>query len=179
MASECSTVRAVLTVSFLLLIVILAAAQVPAAEGTSSVPDTTAVAAERGQVVFVKQNCALCHTAYARGIGEPPAVSKTDGAVPTEESAETAVAGGPPDLSTLAGWWTPDLLRAYLVDREPLEGQKHVTSFRGSEEDWQALSEWMLPSARADSTSSPVETNDARAADASGKADAPATPSED
>jgi mono/diheme cytochrome c family protein len=179
MAFERATARAALAVSLLLLIVVLAVAQAPVAAGTPSESDTTAVAAQPGQVVFIEQNCSLCHTAYARGVGEPPAGSTTDGGAPTEKSAEPVMAGGPPDLSTLADWWTPDLLKAYLVDREPLEGQKHVTSFRGSEEDWQALSEWMLPSARSDSTLSPVETNDAGAADASGGTDAPAVSPED
>jgi len=179
MAFECATARAGLAVLLLLLTVVLAAAKAPVAEGTPSESDTTTVAAQRGQVVFIEQNCALCHTAYARGVGEPPAASMTDGGTPTEESEEPAIAGGPPDLSTLADWWTPDLLEAYLVYREPLDDQKHVTSFRGSEEDWRALSEWMLPSALPDSTSSPVESSDPGAADAPGGEDAPAVPSEE
>jgi cytochrome c5 len=124
------------------------AAQAEAA--ASSVADSgqsdSAAPVSEGRQLFLDQNCALCHTAYARGIGEPPEDQAGDAA-----AGEAEVPGGPPDLSVLGGEWTGDLLTSYLVDRVPFEGEKHVTSFRGSDEQWKALRQWLLAPAAPDS----------------------------
>ncbi|MBD3348900.1 MAG: hypothetical protein GF400_06850 [Candidatus Eisenbacteria bacterium] len=110
-----------------------------------------------GRAVYVDQNCALCHTAYARGIGEPPE-DRADGEGGEAPEGEP---GGPGDLSVLDERWTVELLRLYLVDREPVDGEKHVVGFRGEDDEWHALVEWLLfPAARADTAASdaPSET---------------------
>jgi len=107
-----------------------------------------------GHQVFLDHNCALCHTAYSRGIGEPP-----EGWSEVGEGENGDVAqGGPPDLSSLGPTWTAELLTSYLVERVPLNGEKHVTAFRGSEEEWAALLDWMLASPAQPDSASVAET---------------------
>ena len=93
-----------------------------------------------GSRVFMVQNCALCHTAYSRGIGESPDEAVAGGS----DSGQAVGPSGPPDLSVLEPHWTAEVLREYLVERSPVDGEKHVTGFRGSEEEWSLLADWML-----------------------------------
>lgn len=135
------------------------AAPVEAAVGDSTGNSASATAEHPGRRIFMDHNCALCHTAYARGIGELPE-DTGDG---VDEVGEAAAAAGPPDLSTLAGTWTAGLLREYLVDRVELNGAKHVTSFKGSDEEWAALDDWLLLSrAPADTAAADADAADPR-----------------
>ncbi len=113
----------------------------PAAEkeqGDAASADTLAV--PRGLQVFLDQKCSMCHTAYALGVGEAP-----EGWTPASSPGLGEPSSGPPDLSILPAAWTAELLKEYLVDRVEVGGAKHVTGFRGSDEDWAALVEWILP----------------------------------
>ncbi len=129
------------------------------AEAPSGSAPADTSAARAGRRVFIGQSCSLCHTAYALGVGEAPEGWKPEPAPDLDEPAP-----GPPDLSVLPAMWTAALLREYLVDRVEIDGEKHVTSFKGSDEDWAALVEWLL-STRADS-STVVPQDDPQSTDA-------------
>jgi hypothetical protein len=95
-----------------------------------------------GKTVFVESKCAMCHTVFAEGIGEAP-----------EEGAEAEESDAPPDLSTVGASRKLDWLHLFLVEKEKIDGVKHMMGFKGTEEEWAVLSSWLLSlGAPADTT---------------------------
>ncbi|MCK4513019.1 cytochrome c [bacterium] len=101
-----------------------------------------------GKTIFVESKCAMCHTVFAEGIGEAP-----------EEGAEAEESDAPPDLSTVGASRTLDWLHLFLVEKEKIDGVKHMMGFKGTEEEWAVLSSWLLGlGAPADTTEAAAET---------------------
>ncbi len=95
-----------------------------------------------GKTVFMDSKCAMCHTVLDEGIGEAP-----------EDDAEAEESDGPPDLSTVGASRKLDWLHLFLVEKEKIDGVKHMMSFKGTEEEWAVLSGWLLSlGAPADTT---------------------------
>jgi mono/diheme cytochrome c family protein len=112
-----------------------------------------------GRQVFIDNNCALCHTAYAFGLGETPEEWKPE---PGESIlGDGNASGAPPDLSVLVAAWTSELLSSYLVERVEVGGSKHVTSFSGGEQEWAELSEWLLAARAAPDSTGDGDTPEA------------------
>ena len=100
-----------------------------------------------GKTVFMDSKCAMCHTVLAEGIGEAP-----------EEGADAEESDGPPDLSTVGASHKLDWLHLFLVEKETIDGVKHMMGFKGTEEEWAVLSGWLLSlGAPADTTEGETE----------------------
>ncbi len=113
-----------------------------------------------GKTVFVKSKCALCHTVYAEGIGEAP--KEGDETAEGDEEAAAGEEGGSDGLSDLSTFEAShrklDWLRLFLIEKEEIDGVKHVMGFKGTEEEWAALSGWLLSlGAPADTTEGKTE----------------------
>ncbi len=113
-----------------------------------------------GKTVFVESKCALCHTVYAEGIGEAP--KEGDETAEGEEEATEGEEGGSDGLSDLSTFDAShkelDWLHRFLVEEEEINGVKHVMGFKGTEEEWAALSGWLLSlGAPADTTEGETE----------------------
>lgn len=84
-------------------------------------------AAEDGKEIFLAQKCNLCHAVSSADIEAKTTNEKLKG----------------PDLSTTperdAAW-----LSAYLKQEEMLEDEKHKKVFKGSDEELQALIDWLM-----------------------------------
>lgn len=79
-----------------------------------------------GKEVFLAQKCNLCHSVSSAGIEAKTTNEKLQG----------------PDLSTVE---LPDAewLAAYLKQEETHDGEKHKKKFTGSDEELQALIDWL------------------------------------
>ncbi len=141
---------------------ILLALLLPAYAGEAEAADATEKAEAKvepaGKLVFVENKCSMCHTAFAAGIGEPPAED--------EEVDEDAA----PDLSLVGANRTAEWLHTFLVEKKEIDGEKHMLAFKGEDKEWAALSEWLLSLGKPDESA-----KDAPAAD---DAEAPAEGSE-
>ena len=103
-------------------------------------------AALTGKTIFVESKCAMCHTVLAEGIGEAP-----------EADAEAEESDGPPDLSTVGASRKLDWLHLFLVEKEKIDGVKHMMGFKGTEDEWAVLSSWLL------GLGAPADTTDDKA----------------
>ncbi len=79
-----------------------------------------------GQKVFLEQKCNQCHTVARAKIAL--------GGVPE---------GKPADLSQIGGAHTPDWMKAFLLKKEVLNGEKHKRKFLGPDAELQALVDWL------------------------------------
>jgi hypothetical protein len=113
---------------------VLLAAQASAEEVKKVEAEKPAMPA--GQKVFTEAKCQMCHTIYAVGVGEPPA---EDAKKEDEEEAD-----GPPDLSVAGVGRTAEWISLFLQKKETLNDKKHMTSFKGSDEDLTVLVDWLL-----------------------------------
>ncbi len=90
----------------------------------------SAVAAEeavpRGHEVFLEAKCNLCHGVPAAGIEAKTTSEKMKG----------------PDL--LAGEWDGGKLAGFIKQEIEVDGRKHKKEFKGSDEELQALVDWLL-----------------------------------
>lgn len=91
-----------------------------------------AVALE-GQTIFRERNCTLCHTA-----APVDRVSAEADSTGLDEDSRLS------DLSASGAAWSAEQLRAFIVDGEEMDGRGHVTLFAGTEDEWEALSRWLL-----------------------------------
>jgi mono/diheme cytochrome c family protein len=101
---------------------------------------TAAGAAEAdpaGKKLFLKNKCAQCHTITALKI-----LKDEDGGE-EEELAEGEEKRDPPDLSGVGNEQKPEWMVKFLKKIEKLEGRKHKKKFKGSDEDLQAISDWL------------------------------------
>lgn len=96
------------------------------ASGSPSVPPDA-------RAIFRAQKCAFCH-----------AVPAEEGEAEDAESSDAGARAKLSDLSTTGATWTIEALRVFLLDGEEVDGRGHVTRFDGSEEEWSALSAWLL-----------------------------------
>jgi len=80
-----------------------------------------------GQAVFVTQGCAGCHAVPAAGLHLPP------------DRALSA-----PPLEGLAEQYRKRWLRRWLRRQKIHEGFTHLKAFDGSEEELEALVDWLL-----------------------------------
>ncbi len=85
------------------------------------------VAQDDGQAVYVEQKCNLCHSVAAADIEAKTKSDKMKG----------------PDLS---GYQTEDFaaVAAYARKEAELDGKSHKKEFKGSDEELQALVDWLL-----------------------------------
>ena len=99
---------------------------------TSAVAEVDARKAilEEGRRVFVAGGCDVCHTVYEAGIGQP------------EEGASAR--GNELDLSSLGEMRAPEWVRAYLRKEVALDGAEHYRAFKGTEQEEDALIEWLV-----------------------------------
>ena len=86
-----------------------------------------------GQTVFRELNCALCHTAApaAEHGAEADSLDRDDGSKLS-------------DLSGVGTSWSAEQLRLFLIDGGEVDGRGHVTLFTGTEDEWLAMSDWLL-----------------------------------
>ncbi len=157
------------TVPIALLSILCLALALPALAEESKKKDATPA----GQQVFIAQKCQMCHTVYSEGIGEPPAED-------AKKEEEEEAAAGPPDLSMAGAGRTAEWISLFLQKKEALNDKKHMTSFKGSDEDLAALADWLLTLKPAEEDASKAEAAPAKP-DESEKAaepEAPAKPDE-
>jgi mono/diheme cytochrome c family protein len=89
----------------------------------------------KGKEIFLKSNCASCHTVMALDIGKTEA-----------DSDQVAVEEGdivPPDLSVVGLTYKADWIEKFLLKQEKIDGRKHKKRFTGSKEDLKTLSAWL------------------------------------
>lgn len=105
--------------------VLLALLAIAAATALATAP-LQAAEAPAGQKIFLAQKCNLCHSVSSAGIEAKTTNEKLQG----------------PDLSTVE---LPDAewLAAYLKQEETHDGEKHKKKFTGSDEELQALIDWL------------------------------------
>lgn len=82
-----------------------------------------------GQEVFLAQKCNLCHSIEALGIEK-------------RSKSENAATQGP-DLSTVGDRHAPEWIASYLKKEETLNDEEHKKRFRGTDEELQALVDWL------------------------------------
>ncbi len=80
----------------------------------------------KGQQVFDAQKCNMCHSVSTAGI---------------EAKSEKMFKG---DLVNLAETRDAEWLAQYLTRKTQLEGEDHKKEFKGSDEELQALVDWLL-----------------------------------
>lgn len=85
-----------------------------------------ATAAEAGEEIFLAQKCNLCHGVSTVGI---------------ESKAKSEKMMGPDlvDIDMDAEW-----IASFLKKEVDLDGKKHMKAFSGSDEELQALIDWLL-----------------------------------
>lgn len=141
---------------------ILLALLLPAYAGEAEAADATAKAEEKvepaGKLIFLESKCAMCHTVLAADVGEAP------------EEGEEVDEDAPPDLSLVGANRTAEWLHTFLVEKEEIDGEKHMLAFKGEDKEWAALSEWLLSLGKPDES--------AKEAPAADDAEAPAEGSE-
>ena len=138
----------------------------PAFAGETEVAAEAADATEKveqkvepaGKLIFLESKCAMCHTVLAADVGEAP------------EEGEEVDEDDPPDLSVVGATRTAEWLHTFLVEKEEIDGVKHMLAFKGEDTEWATLSEWLLSLGKPDESA-----KDAPAAD---DAEAPAEGSE-
>lgn len=74
--------------------------------------------------LFTDKKCNVCHSIEAVGIKKKPNQK-------------------PPDLSTVGSEKTAEFLVKYLKKQETIEGRKHMGTFKGSDEELEALTKWL------------------------------------
>jgi hypothetical protein len=77
-----------------------------------------------GKKIFVDSKCTMCHSVTAAEI--------------TSKKKDAS------DLSTLSADMTSDFLTKYLKKEEAIDGEKHKTSFKGTDEELTQLVDWLL-----------------------------------
>lgn len=85
-------------------------------------------ASEDGKKAFMGAKCQTCHSVESAGI---------------EALAKSEKMRGP-DLTNLHSKFDAQWLVKYLRKQEQLEGKAHRTEFKGSDEELQALVDWLL-----------------------------------
>ncbi len=82
-----------------------------------------------GRTIFVKkQKCSMCHSISTRGIEAKTKSNKLKG----------------PDLVNLSARYDSAWLAKYLTKKVGKNGKKHKKRFKGSDEELQALVDWLL-----------------------------------
>jgi hypothetical protein len=81
-----------------------------------------------GQKILIENKCDKCHSVSTVGIE----AEKTTG----------KMAGG--DLVNLADSYEADWIIKYVKKEADLDGKKHMKGFKGSDEELQALVDWLL-----------------------------------
>lgn len=87
-----------------------------------------AFSAADGKATFLGARCQTCHSVKAAGI---------------EALAKSERMKGP-DLTNLHSRLKAEFIAKYLRKEEQLEGKAHRTEFKGSDEELQALVDWLL-----------------------------------
>jgi mono/diheme cytochrome c family protein len=80
-----------------------------------------------GQTLFVGQKCNMCHSIEAAGIERTSKSDKMKG----------------PDLSTVGDKHDAAWIVKYLKKEETLDGEQHGKSFKGTDEELQAIANWL------------------------------------
>lgn len=78
-----------------------------------------------GKEVFEAKKCMQCHAVEAAGI-------------------EAKIKDKYPDLSTLSGDYDAELLKKYLLKEEKINDKNHLMKFNGSDEELDAVVNWLL-----------------------------------
>ena len=78
----------------------------------------------KGKLLFKEYKCAGCHAIESQGF--------------VKKSKSSA-----PDLSNVGNILKPDFMKKYLMKEEKLNDLKHAISFKGSEEEFKTLIEWL------------------------------------
>jgi cytochrome c551/c552 len=81
-----------------------------------------------GKVIFINQKCNLCHSVSTQGIEAKTTSEKLKG----------------PDLVGLADKYKPKWISLYLKKKVKKNGKFHKRSFKGTDEELQALVDWLL-----------------------------------
>lgn len=118
-------------------------------------PTTTRALEPAGKLLFVERGCSNCHTVLAEGIGVPEEGEEETEAEEAEDTTgeEKVVKMGPGDLSSIGLEYPAEWFRPYLSKETTLNEQKHILSFKGSDDDWSALVGWLTSlRAAADTT---------------------------
>jgi cytochrome c5 len=85
----------------------------------------------KGQQVFVDMKCGMCHGVSTAGIE-----SKT--------KSEKMYGGDLAKLKLGDGWDNEEAVMKYIKQESELDGEKHKKGFKGTDEELQALVDWLL-----------------------------------
>ena len=80
-----------------------------------------------GKALFVDQKCSMCHSVDAVGIERKSKSDKMKG----------------PDLSTVGDEHDAAWIAAFVKQEETLDGEKHDKPYKGTDEDLQAIADWL------------------------------------
>lgn len=80
-----------------------------------------------GQAIFLAQKCNLCHSVDSAGIQRTSKSEKTKG----------------PDLGGVTKRHDAEWIKRWLNKQEQLNGKKHLTSFKGTPQEADALIAWL------------------------------------
>jgi cytochrome c2 len=83
---------------------------------------------ETGEAAFSDERCTRCHSVEARSL----------------EATTTSERMRGPDLSTIGETRDADWIVAFVKREETIDGTRHRTSYRGSDEDLSAIAAWLL-----------------------------------
>jgi len=83
---------------------------------------------EDGKAVFENEKCGMCHSVSTVGIESKLKAGKLKG----------------PDLVNLADSYEADWIFKYIKKEADKEGKSHTKPFKGSDEELQALVDWLL-----------------------------------
>lgn len=78
-----------------------------------------------GKEVYEAKKCQQCHAVESEGI-------------------EAKIPNKYPDLSTMTGDYDADLLKAYLLKEEKINNKNHLMKFNGSDEELDAVVNWLI-----------------------------------
>lgn len=84
--------------------------------------------ASSGKQIFIGARCANCHSVSSAGIAAKFKSGKMAG----------------PDLAGIAARRKAPWIARYITQEEALDGQKHLSGFKGSDEELAALIDWLL-----------------------------------
>jgi hypothetical protein len=87
---------------------------------------------EAGKTAFLNNKCNMCHSI------ESEKIEKTTGGY--QKSKEKNV---PPDLTKIGQKHNAEWISGYITKKETLDDKKHAKAFRGTNEELEAIANWL------------------------------------
>jgi cbb3-type cytochrome oxidase cytochrome c subunit len=100
-----------------------------------------------GQQIFIDSKCTKCHSVESLGI--------------------TSTKNNPNDLSNIGADYDAEFMKKYLVKEETIDDKKHKTKFKGSDEELDALVNWLL-TLKTEEAETEIETEATEESDTEG-----------